>query len=70
MKNIIRASRLKVKLKKVEAPKEVETVVQVAEEVKKPAVKKKAPAKKSAEKKKAPVKKVPAKKAPAKKKTD
>ena len=62
MKNIIRASRLKVKLKKVEAPKEVETVVQVAEEVIKPAEVKKSPAKKPAAKKKAPAKKSAAKK--------
>ena len=73
MKNLIRASRLKAKPKKVEAPKEVETVAQVAEEVnnlieikkspaKKTAAKKKAPAKKTAAKKKAPAKKTAAKK--------
>ena len=69
VKNIIRASRLKAKPKKVvEAPKEAETVVQVAEEVKKPTEVKKAPAKKPAAKKKAPAKKPAAKKkAPAKK---
>ena len=68
VKNIIRASRLKAKPKKVEAPKEAETVVQVAEEVKKPTEAKKAPAKKPAAKKKAPAKKPAAKKkAPAKK---
>jgi len=53
MKNLIRASRLKAKPKKVEAPKEVETVVQVAEEVINPIESKKAPAKKPAAKKKA-----------------
>ena len=62
VKNIIRASRLKAKPKKVEAPKEAETVVQVAEEVKKPTEAKKAPAKKPAAKKKAPAKKPEAKK--------
>ena len=62
VKNIIRASRLKAKPKKVEAPKEAETVVQVAEEVKKPTEAKKAPAKKPAAKKKAPAKKPAAKK--------
>ena len=68
VKNIIRASRLKAKPKKVEAPKEAETVVQVAEEVKKPTEAKKAPAKKPAAKKKAPAKKSAAKKkAPTKK---
>ena len=69
VKNIIRASRLKAKPKKVvEAPEEAETVVQVAEEVKKPTEAKKAPAKKPAAKKKAPAKKPAAKKkAPAKK---
>jgi hypothetical protein len=79
IKNLIRASRLKAKPKKVEAPKEVETVVQATEEAikptevkkspaKKPAAKKKAPAKKPAAKKKAPAKKSAAKKkAPAKK---
>ena len=57
MKNIIRASRLKAKPKKVEVPKEVETVAHIPEEVKTPAkktaAKKKAPAKKTAAKKKA-----------------
>ncbi len=68
VKNIIRASRLKAKPKKVEAPKEAETVVQVAEEVNKPTEAKKAPVKKPAAKKKAPAKKpVAKKKAPAKK---
>ena len=68
VKNIIRASRLKAKPKKVEAPKEAETVVQVAEEVKKPTETKKAPTKKPAAKKKTPAKKPAAKKkAPAKK---
>ena len=62
VKNIIRASRLKAKPKKVEAPKEAETVVQVAEEVKKPTEAKKTPAKKPAAKKKAPAKKTAAKK--------
>ena len=33
MKNLIRASRLKAKPNKVKAPKEVKTVVHVAEEV-------------------------------------
>ena len=75
MKNLIRASRLKAKPKKVEAPKEVETVVQVAEEFEKPTEAKKAPTEKSAAKKKAPAKKstakkkAPAKKSAAKKKT-
>ena len=81
VKNIIRASRLKAKPKKMVTPKEVESVVQVAEEVKKPTeakkapakkpeAKKKAPTKKSAVKKKAPAKKASTKKAPAKKKAD
>ena len=48
VKNIIRASRLKAKPKKVEAPKEAETVVQVAEEFKKPTEAKQALAKKPA----------------------
>ena len=62
MKNIIRASRLKAKPKKVEVPKEVETVTPIAEEIK-------TPAKKTTAKKKAPAKKITAKKkAPAKKK--
>ncbi|MDP6134546.1 MAG: hypothetical protein QF856_08115 [Candidatus Marinimicrobia bacterium] len=68
MKNLIRASRLKAKPKKVEAPKEVETVVQATEETIKPTEVKEAPAKKPAAKKKAPAKKPAAKKkAPAKK---
>ena len=79
IKNLIRASRLKAKPKKVEAPKEVETVVQATEEAikptkvkkspdKKPAAKKKSPDKKPAAKKKSPAKKPAAKKkAPAKK---
>ena len=68
MKNLIRASRLKAKPKKVEAPKEVETVVQVAEEIIKPTEVKKTPAKKPTTKKKTPAKKPAAKKkAPAKK---
>ena len=62
MKNLIRASRLKAKPKKVEAPKEVETVVQIAEEVIKPTEIKKTPAKKPAAKKKTPAKKPAAKK--------
>ena len=70
VKNIIRASRLKAKPKKREVPKETETVVQVAEKVKKPAETKKAPTKKPAIKKKTPAKKASAKKkAPAKKST-
>ena len=74
IKNLIRASRLKAKPKKMEVPKETETVVQVAKEVKKPAARKKAPVKKPAETKKAPTKKpaikkkTPAKKSTAKKK--
>ena len=72
MKELIRASRLKAKPKKVEVPKQIETDNQVVEEIKaptkKPAAKKKAPAKKTAAKKKAPAKKPAAKKkAPAKK---
>jgi len=78
MKNIISASRLKAKPKKVEAPKEVESAVQATEEIKKPTAVKNALAKKAAPKKKAvakktitkkPVtkKKAPKKKAPAKK---
>ena len=53
MKNIISASRLKAKPKKVEAPKAVESAVQATEEIKKPTAAKKAPAKKDATKKKA-----------------
>ena len=53
MKNIISASRLKAKPKKLEAPKEVESAVQATEEIKKPTAAKKAPAKKAATKKKA-----------------
>ena len=68
MKELIRASRLKAKPKKVEAPKEVETVVQATEEVIKPTEVKKSPTKKPAAKKKAPAKKTAAKKkTPAKK---
>ena len=86
MKNIISASRLKAKPKKLEAPKEEESAVQATEEIKKPTAAKKAPAKKAATKKKAaakktttkkpvakkkaPKKKTPAKKAVAKKKTE
>ena len=62
MKNLIRASRLKAKQKKVETPKEVETVVQVVEEIIKPTEVKKSPANKPAAKKKAPAKKPAAKK--------
>ena len=47
MKNIIRASRLKAKPKKVEVPKEIEPAVQAVEEVIKPPTAKKAPAKKA-----------------------
>jgi hypothetical protein len=68
MKNIIRASRLKVKPKKVEVPKEIEPAVQAVEEVIKPTTAKKAPAKKATPKKKAVAKKTPAKKPAAKKK--
>ena len=53
MKNIISASRLKAKPKKVETPKEVELAVQATEEIKKPTAAKKTPAKKAATKKKA-----------------
>ena len=68
MKNIISASRLKAKPKKLEAPKEVESVVQATEEIKKPTAAKKAPAKKAATKKKAAAKKTTTKKPVAKKK--
>ena len=68
IKNLIRASRLKAKPKRVEVPKILETVDQVTEEVIKPTEAKKSPAKKTAAKKKAPAKKTAAKKkAPAKK---
>ena len=68
MKNIISASRLKAKPKKLEAPKEVESAVQATEEIKKPTAAKKAPAKKAATKKKAAAKKTTPKKPVAKKK--
>ena len=68
MKNIISASRLKAKPKKLEAPKEVESAVQATEEIKKPTATKKAPAKKAATKKKAAAKKTTPKKPVAKKK--
>ena len=68
MKNIISASRLKAKPKKLEAPKEVESAVQATEEIKKPTAAKKAPAKKAATKKKAAAKKTTTKKPVAKKK--
>ena len=68
MKNIISASRLKAKPKKVDAPKEVESAVQATEEIKKPTAAKKAPAKKAATKKKAAAKKTTTKKPVAKKK--
>ena len=68
MKNIISASRLKAKPKKLEAPKEVESAVQATEEIKKPTVAKKTPAKKAAAKKKAVAKKTITKKTVAKKK--
>ena len=68
MKNIISASRLKAKPKKVEAPKEVESAVQATEEIKKPTAAKKAPAKKAPPKKKAAAKKTTTKKPVAKKK--
>ena len=53
MKNIISASRLKAKPKKVEAPKAVESAVQATEEIKKPTVAKKTPAKKAKSRRKA-----------------
>ena len=68
MKNIISASRLKAKPKKLEAPKEVESTVQATEEIKKPTAAKKTPAKKLAPKKKAATKKTTTKKPVAKKK--
>ena len=67
MKNIISASRLKAKPKKLEAPKEVESAVQATEEIKKPTVAKKTPAKKAAAKKTTTKKTVAKKKAPKKK---
>ena len=68
MKNIISASRLKAKPKKVDAPKEVESAVQATEEIKKPTIAKKTPAKKAAAKKKDVAKKTTTKKTVAKKK--
>ena len=68
MKNIISASRLKAKPKKLEAPKEVESAVQATEEIKKPTAAKKAPSKNAATKKKAAAKKTTTKKPVAKKK--
>ena len=68
MKNIISASRLKAKPKKVETPKEVELAVQATEEIKKPTAAKKAPSKKAPPKKKAAAKKTTTKKTVAKKK--
>ena len=68
MKNIISASRLKAKPKKLEAPKEVESAVQATEEIKKPTAAKKTPAKKPAPKKKAATKKTTTKKPVTKKK--
>ena len=78
MKNLIRASRLKAKPKKVSVPEEIKATPQItAEELKKPVAKKaavemaptKEPTTKKAPAKKKPTKKAAIKKAPAKKST-